>query len=139
MTTLLDTSACIYLLDGDHSDPRHSFMADLLRRAHDDAERVVISPVTYAELLVLPIRTQNIEAEARVTLFATRAVEVLEIGADTASRAASIRATTGLRMPDALIVASAQQHDVNRIVGNDEVWKRLALTTCVHLHIDDQL
>lgn len=121
---LLDTSACIYFLDGRADDPRHRAVADLVQRVDRGETAIVLSPITVAELLVLPIRTAEFEAEAMVRPFASRLCEVAPASEKTASLAASIRSTHRLRLPNAFVVAASLERSVDGVVGNDEAWKR---------------
>ena len=133
---LFDTSACIYFLDGARHDPRHRTMARLDKRVESAGLTVLLSPITVAELLVLPMRTSDIEAEAAVRLFVSKLCKVMPATAATASSAAVIRSTYGLRLPDAFILATAAEHSVDAVVGNDAAWKRVIAIRYVHL--DDE-
>lgn len=134
---LLDTSACIYFLDGSPDHPRHRAVADLVQRVDRGQTAIVLSPITVAELLVLPIRTADVEAEAMVRLFASRLCEIASASGTTASLAASIRSAHRLRLPDALVIATSIEHRVDAVVGNDVAWKRV--TEIRYLHIDDHV
>ena len=136
-SVLLDTSACIYFLDGSPDHPRHRAVADLVHRVDRGEASIVLSPITVAELLVLPIRTADVEAEAMVRLFTSRLCDVAPASATTASLAASIRSTHRLRLPDAFVIAASLERGVDGVVGNDEAWKRV--TEIRYLHLDDHV
>jgi predicted nucleic acid-binding protein len=136
-SVLLDTSACIYFLDGSRQDRRHREMAALVERAEDGALTIVLSPISVAELLVLPIREGDVEAEAMVRLFVSKLCEVVPATDATASSAALFRSKYGLRLPDAFVLASALERSVEGVVGNDRAWKRVEEIR--YLHIDDEI
>lgn len=52
--------------------------------------------------------------------------------------AASVRAQTNLKLPDAAIVATALATQSIAIIRNDRSWKRLDLAVA-YLHMDDVL
>jgi predicted nucleic acid-binding protein len=136
-SVLLDTSACIYFLDGSPADRRHREVAALVGRAEGGALTIVLSPISVAELLVLPIRESDVEAEAMVRLFVSRLCQVVPATDATASSAALLRSKYGLRLPDAFVLASAVEHAVEGVVGNDAAWKRVE--EIQYLHIDDEI
>lgn len=136
-SVLLDTSACIYFLDGSPDDPRHRAMAALVARVEDGSLTIILSPISVAELLVRPINEADVEAEAMVRLFVSRLCEVVAATDATASAAALIRSTHRLRLPDAFVLASALEHSVDGVVGNDTAWKRVHEIR--YFHIDDEI
>jgi predicted nucleic acid-binding protein len=84
--------------------------------------------VTAAELLVRPIRSghqQLAYAHDFLTQFPNLHGLVMDL--HVAQRAATLRATSGLRLPDAIVIASGLLAGCEAIVTNDERWKhRLA-------------
>lgn len=76
------------------------------RNAREIDEEFAANPLTLAEVLVGPSRTDRLDA-ARSAL---RALEVAEwpFPTDTAVRLARLRADTGLRMPDCCVLLAAQ-------------------------------
>jgi hypothetical protein len=57
---------------------------------------------------------------------------------DVAAMTAVVRARTGLKLPDAAIVAAALIGDAHALIGNDRVWKNRGLGVPYH-HLDDIL
>jgi predicted nucleic acid-binding protein len=51
-------------------------------------------------------------------------LQVLPVDLAVATQAATVRAATGLRLLDALVVASAMLAGCEAIISNDEQWKR---------------
>lgn len=111
-------------------------MTGLFVRVQAGETSVMLSPVTVAELLVLPIRTGDIDAEVVVRLFVGKLCRVMAATSETASIAAGIRAASGLRLPDALILATAVEHNAEAVVGNHAAWKRVS--PLPYIHLDDQ-
>lgn len=111
----LDTSACIYLLDG---GDRQRKVRELM--AGDDA--LFISTVTMAELLVAPIRSDDSIALAQTNALLD-ILGVVAVSEDVARQAAAIRAAHAkIKMPDALIIATAMAGGADRVIGNDRAW-----------------
>ncbi len=83
---------------------------------HDDAvsclvtlgsRRLLISPITHAEILVGPARAGTLAA----TQSALTDLGLAEVAlpADAAARLAGLRVTTGLKLPDCCVILAAQQ------------------------------
>lgn len=135
-SVVADTSACICFLDRPPGDSRHELTTRLFGRVQSAGLTVLVSPITVAELLVLPVRLADVRAEAMVRLFITRLCTVAEATAETASHAAELRARYRLRTPDAFVLAAAREHAVDAVVGNDATWKRV--DDLRYIHIDDE-
>ena len=110
---VLDASVLIAYLDAE--DAQHQQAESLLEREIDD--EFAVNPLTLAEVLVGPSRTDHLDA-ARTAL---RELEVAEqpFPADTAVRLARLRADTGLRMPDCCVLLAAQD-TAARVAAFDE-------------------
>ena len=134
---LLDTSSCIYFLDGTHGDARHDAVAAIMRAAERKKLTIIISPITVSELLVKPLREDDTDSETAVRLLLDALCDVRPITEVTASVAAGLRARYALRTPDAFILAAAIEHSVDAVIGNDERWKRI--TEVDYRHLDDEV
>ena len=55
-----------------------------------------------------------------------------------AVQTAIVRARTGLKLPDAAIIAAAHVGDACALIGNDRIWKNRDLGVPYH-HLDDIL
>jgi predicted nucleic acid-binding protein len=115
---LLDTSIVIAALN------RH----DALHRAASRAVRaerarhaLAISAITCAEILVGPLRAGP-DAVAVVERFAAQ-TRILDVSPSVARLAAELRATRGLRLPGAVIVATGLCHQADCILTGDARWK----------------
>jgi predicted nucleic acid-binding protein len=93
--------------------------------AKSDPLQAYYSVLSAAELLVRPIRT-GLSESAFMHTFLTDFPNLpgLPVDLTVATQAATIRATTELKLPDAIIVASALLAGCEVIVSNDERWKR---------------
>jgi uncharacterized protein len=127
-TLLVDTSVTLaYLAGTEHSSPAAEQLFDGFIATGRNAGRV--STVTVAEILVRPFRA-GASPVARVEAFLRHFGEIrlVDVDYEVAREAARIRARTSLRMPDALIVASAVVSGADVIVTNDEAWTAAVAT-----------
>ena len=125
--TVLDAGVVIAVLDA--GDAHHAVAATALTEARDRGDELVIPVSAYAECLVSPSRTGQ-AAIATVDRFLDGLPARVEpvtrvIGA----AAASLRGAHGqsLRLPDALVVATAIVLDADRIITTDARWPALAV------------
>lgn len=129
----LDSSALIAYLQGD--ERHHVFVAPILEHPRVP---VVISTISLCEVLVRParggdeLRVRQVQAGlARLPL-----LRIIPFGNDHAHRAAFVRAATGLRLPDAGVVATGIIASAVGIVGNDARWRTKPLGIPYH-HLGD--
>jgi predicted nucleic acid-binding protein len=121
----LDSSALIAY----HSpvEPTHPLVKHLLARVERDTDvlQACYSVLSATELLVRPIRA-GVSEFAFMHSFLTDFPNLRGLPVDlaVATQAATIRATTDLKLPDAIIVATALLAGCEVIVSNDERWKR---------------
>ena len=85
----------------------------------------VTSTLTLAELLTAPAQANNEQALRDYELYLTNFPNLLivPLSVDLARRAARVRATSQLKMPDAIQIATAQESGVGAILGNDKRWR----------------
>lgn len=123
MAVVLDSDAVVAFLD----------RADTLHAAADEAirdllgkDRLLASAVTYAEVLTGARLGRHDERRVR-GFFADLISEILPVDAEVADKAADLRARRkSLRMPDALILATATLHsDANLIVTGDQAAAKI--------------
>ena len=115
---LLDTSIVIAALNRD--DTLHRAAGQALR-AERDRHALAISALTYAEILVGPLRAGGRAVEV-VERFAAQ-VRIADLSPDIARRAAELRASRGLKLPDAVIVATGLGLGAAVILTADASWK----------------
>jgi predicted nucleic acid-binding protein len=98
----------------------------VLRRVQAGELSVFVSAITEAELLVHPERDHDQAAIERIgDLFSEKGIFVAAVNRRVARRAARVRAQEQLKLPDAIIVATAIETGCEAIVGNDYMWHRL--------------
>ncbi len=119
---LVDTSVVLAYLAGTEAT---SELAEQLFDAFiaTGRNRASLSTITVQEILVRPFRagpTSVATAEGFLRHFAD--IELVDVSYDIAREAARIRATTGMRTPDAIIVATAFVTHVDTLVTNDRAW-----------------
>ncbi len=124
MAVTLDSDAVVAFLD----------RADVLHDAADEAirellgkDRLLVSAVTYAEVLTGARLGRHDEKRVR-GFFTDLISEILPVDAAVADKAADLRSRRkSLRMPDALILATAALHpDANLIVTGDQAAAKVA-------------
>ena len=121
---VLDTSIVVAYLDG--SDPFGPLAAVLFDDlVADGTHPATISAVTVTECLVRPFRAGQ-EAVTLATTFLGHFanLRVRAVDAEIATEAARIRALTGLRTPDALVLATAIADGIGTVVTADAGWRR---------------
>jgi predicted nucleic acid-binding protein len=115
---LLDTSIVIGALNRDDALHRTASQAVRVER---ERHALAISALTYAEILVGPLRAGGRAVEV-VERFAAQ-VQVVELSADIARLAAELRAGRGLKLPAAVIVATGLRLGADVILTADARWK----------------
>ena len=100
---VLDASVLIAFLDP--SDALHDDAVSSLLRV--DPRRLLFSPVTHAEILVAPVRARTVAATQAA--LNDLAISEVALPADVAPRLATLRVSTGLKLPDCCVILAAQQ------------------------------
>jgi len=117
VAVVLDSDAVVGFLDGKDAlhDAADAAIRDLVRE-----QRLLASVVTYAEVLTGALLGHHDEVQVR-GFFAQLISEVLPVDMTVADKAAEFRSRLKpLRMPDALILATAETNpDVDLIVTGD--------------------
>ena len=120
---VLDASVVIGFLEP--GDALHrGCVAAVTEHQHDD---LMIPASVYAEILVAPYRAGN-DAVAEVEAFLSDlAVTVEPITAAVARGAARLRSKrTSLRLPDALVIAFADELGADVVLSGDESWAKIS-------------
>ncbi len=125
--TVLDAGVLIAILNA--KDAHHDAARQAVASARDHGDRLVLPSSAYAELLVAPLR-QNPASGAAIDEF----LEVLPASVEPATRqiarrAAELRARHGnhVRLPDALVVATAIALGADRVLTTDAQWPDLGI------------
>lgn len=118
--TVLDTGVLIAVLSARnaHHETARSAIAVALERG----DRLVLPASAYAELLVGPLR-QKPPSDSTIDEF----LDALPVTIEPATReiartAAELRASGRLRLPDALVLATAITLDADRVLTTDARW-----------------
>ena len=125
--TVLDAGVVIALLDA--SDVHHAVAATALREARDRGDEFVIPVSAYADCLVSPSRSGP-AAIATVDGFLDGLPARVEPATRVIGAAASLRGAHGpsLRLPDALVVATAIVLAADRVITADARWPPFAVS-----------
>jgi predicted nucleic acid-binding protein len=120
---VLDASVVIAFLDPD--DALHDPAVEALTEHQHD--KLLIPTSAYAEILVAPNR-RGAEAVAEVEAFLGDFALRLEALTPAIARAAAkLRSESrSLRLPDALVLATADQLDADILLTGDESWARIS-------------
>jgi predicted nucleic acid-binding protein len=118
----LDASATLaYLTGSEAASPAATWIFDgCISTGRNPA---VLSTLTAAELLVRPFRADaaSIAAvEGFLRFFGS--IRLADVTYPIAREAARVRATTGLSMPDAIVIATALEHGAEVLVTSDRQW-----------------
>ncbi|MDD2510467.1 MAG: PIN domain-containing protein [Syntrophomonas sp.] len=116
---MLDTNAIIYFLDG--TPDLFDLMRALFELVEQDRLKITLSVISEAELLVKPYREKNSTAIEAVSFFLEEFpnLKINLPNMEISRQAAKIRAESGLRLPDAMIVATAINTQCDLLLGND--------------------
>jgi predicted nucleic acid-binding protein len=122
-TVLLDTNILIYHLEG--LEPYATLTRALIERLAEAEIGAVISALTVAELLAGPYRDGDLGRVETARQFVEQlpGAQLAELGLAVADRAAWLRGH-GLRMPDAVILATGIVHGADRTLTNDPGLRR---------------
>jgi predicted nucleic acid-binding protein len=127
---VLDASAVIAFLDP--ADALHDAAVAAVHEYQHDELAIPIS--VYAEILVAPYR-RSAEAVAEVEAFLSDfGFRVQAITTEIARTAARLRSSSrGLRLPDALVLATADELAADSVLTGDESWAGISgRVTLIH-------
>ncbi len=127
----LDAGVVIGLLDA--TDAHHESATHTLGEAVRSGDRLAMAASAFAECLVGPSRRGQRAIEIVNDLFVRVPIEIVPLDAAIARMAAGIRAKhTSIRLPDALVIATAAHATADRLVTTDRRWptaRKLGLIT----------
>ena len=123
-SVVLDSGVIIGLFSS--ADPHHEWATARIEEGLIQRDSLIISTVTVAEVLVRPARTGDAE-KVLADLHSLRA-DVAEVSQAVALRAARLRAShASLRLPDAFILATAQELGAESLLTTDKRIGRVRL------------
>lgn len=121
----LDTSVWIYHFEG---SAQYGRAADSVLEAVSEGHvAAVASELVLLELLVAPLKkgVQDVADEIELALLHFPNLQLAPVTRSVLVRAAEIRASYGLRTPDAIIVATAVESGATLAITNDDAWRKL--------------
>jgi predicted nucleic acid-binding protein len=129
-----DTPVFIYYIE--QSSSRASAAAAILRAVEDGRFEGITSIITLAEVTIRPLKLGRAEiADAYEALLGNIPnLAIVDLDARSARIGAELRATYGLRTPDALQIAACLAHGAEAFVTND---RRLRRITEIDVHLLD--
>lgn len=126
--TVLDAGVLIAVLNAD--DAHHDGARRAVAVARDRGDRLVVPASAYAETLVAPLRQSPASGDAVDDFLDALPASVEPATRQIARRAAELRAQHGnrLRLPDALVVATAIVLEADRLLTTDGRWPDLGIS-----------
>ncbi len=124
-TVYLDANGFIYSID--RIDPYRALLDILWQTVSTGQITVVISELSLLEVLVRPLKVGDATTAIlfRTVLRHTPDVQMVPITQAVLEEAANLRATLGLRTPDALHLATALLNGCALLVTNDRAFRRV--------------
>ena len=121
----LDANCIIYRVE--RIEPYLSKLLPAFDAAKLGSISLVTSELSLVECLVAPVRNQDrdLEDRFRSVLCQSRELQTTSISAGVLERVIRIRADHGLRIPDAIHAATAQELKVSAFYTNDPIFKRV--------------
>lgn len=127
--TVLDAGVVIGYLDPD--DAHHAQCREAVFTRRRAGERLCMSAATYSETLVRPFRLGD-ESVSRVErLLRAAAVQLIPVDRSVAMAAARLRSSTRLRLPDAIVLATAEELGADEVLTTDARWPDVGLPVTV--------
>jgi predicted nucleic acid-binding protein len=119
--TVLDAGVIIGFLDA--NDAHHAATHTALGDARGRNDRLVLPASAFAEILVGPSRKGTAAVTAVRDLVDRVPMAVEPLDAEIAVAAAAIRARhSSLKLPDALVIATARHLDADHLITTDRGW-----------------
>jgi predicted nucleic acid-binding protein len=117
----LDAGVVIGFLDG--NDVHHKTARAVLDQALQNGDRLAMASSAFAECLVGPARRGDAEIQTVRDLFERLPISVIALDLEIAVVAARLRARhRALRLPDALVIATAIESAADQLVTTDRKW-----------------
>lgn len=117
----LDAGVLIAFLDAD--DAHYAASRAVIAEALDQSDRLAMATSALAQCLVGPARRGVDAVDLIHDLRRRLPIEMIDLGVDIATAAARLRARhRSLRLPDALVIATASVSHADRLVTTDRRW-----------------
>lgn len=129
--TILDAGVVIGALDA--SDQHHTAAVDAIRAAQARGDRLGVPASAYAEALVHPLRRSSRDGDTVDAFLDSLPATVHATDRSIGRLAAQLRADHGnrLRLPDALVLATAISLSADVVVTTDRGWPAEAVPVTV--------
>jgi len=119
--THLDAGVIIGFLDA--NDAHHGTARTALAQALEDGDQLAMAASALAECLVGPARRGDASTQIVRDALDRLPVEIIDLTSEIATEAARIRSRhRSLRLPDALVIATAAVSDAKQLVTTDRRW-----------------
>lgn len=117
----LDAGVIIGFLDA--SDPHHDTSRAALAGALQHSDRLALAASALAESLVGPARRGEPAVQAVRNLIERLPISIIPLSVEIATTAARLRAAhRTLRLPDALVIATAIEQAADHLITTDRKW-----------------
>jgi predicted nucleic acid-binding protein len=117
----LDAGVLIGLLDG--SDVHHEAARDKFTDALHAGDQLAMAASAFAECLVGPARRGAADIRTVRNLVERLPISIIPLDVEIATAAARLRAThRALRLPDALVIATAIEAAADQLITTDRNW-----------------
>lgn len=119
--THLDAGVVIGLLDAD--DTHHESATAALALVLHSGDHIAMAASALAECLVGPQRRGERAVAVVEALVERMPIQIVEFDVDVARAAAALRAHhSRLRLPDALVIATAMERSADQLITTDRKW-----------------
>ena len=129
MEFVIDTN--VFLNVKNREEPYYAYSKSILDSVDDGRNKAFVSTVVIAEICSGYYLAREIDEkeEFLLHLLSSQNYEVVDVSVGVADEAARIRSETGLKLPDAIIVATGRLAKAKYVVTNDtDSFKRASLT-----------
>lgn len=123
-TIYIDTSVVIYTIEG--NPDYYSLLQPLWSKFYAGEIKIISSELILMEVLVVPLRNGNNSLVADYEELLSAQVQLITISQSVLKQAASIRATTNLKTPDAIHAATALSVSCNQFITNDKGFRNVS-------------
>jgi len=129
----LDANIFIYAVEG--LAPFAARLAALFTRFNSGTLHAVTSDLTVAEVLVKPMRDGNTALRDTFAqmLRTSKSLTMAAVSRGILEQAAALRATSSLKLPDAIHAATAMDHRCTTFLANDRLFSAVPMLPVLHL------
>lgn len=119
-----DSAPLIYFVEG--TFPYAQSLYPIFSKIENGAIRAITSTITFAEILVVPYKLNNIDSLDKYDSFISMSeFFIYDLDMETAKYASKIRAEYGLKTPDAVQWATAVLREADFFLTNDKGFMKI--------------